>query len=238
MRALHPWLSEVLGIRHLADEQDPFVAVGRRLAVEILRDGCIRAIGNAVLAQVARAQVIRDHLQIAGAGRDARVLPLRRRMALPRRLRRRGRRLEMEQSRLVSRFHLHFQRRLVLPADSHTAGYPRDGRRAVRLALLTCRLVLRRIPGGGDLLRRGRDGNVPHFALRRSEHTHHPVLRHDRHPGSGQIDCGVSSRRRRRPRRPLAALRTAVDRRGKQHRDDKRRPPPFLSVPHGDLRTR
>ena len=68
------------------------------------------------------------------------------------------------------------------------ARHTHNSGRTVRAALFAGRLVFRGIPGVGDLLAFGVDGDAGVIALRRSHHAVAPVFGYDGNPVSGEVD--------------------------------------------------
>ena len=80
---------DIHGIVDGCGHDEPRIAVWGLMAVEIFGHDRVRTVGNAVLAQVARADAIRYDFQVAAASRSlstTSVLPLRHRIPLPARI--------------------------------------------------------------------------------------------------------------------------------------------------------
>src|SRR5262245_41480479 len=155
------------------------------MAIDVLRDHGILAVGHAVLAQVAWFHARRDDLEAAAAWRRraaagdpaAGDVPRRDRLTLPIRLTgRRIRAAESQQSSLLTRVGLDLQRRVVLPGDVHASRHTHDVCDAVRPTLIAAFFVLRGIPeaGGAAPFIVQRHAGVIAFARR--DHAPRPVL--------------------------------------------------------------
>src|SRR5439155_978011 len=91
-----------------------------------------------------------------------------------------------------------------------------EARGAISLALFTCRFILRRVPGIGDLFPRRIERNRLVVALGWSELPVAPILSNQRNPITRNVDTRRGSRRRRRSQRSTSALGVSA-RDGDQH---------------------
>src|SRR5437016_1712393 len=87
---------------------------------------------------------------------------------------------------------------IIFPCDMQTPRNPHDGGGAVRLALLSGRLIFRGIPRICDATAFVIDGyaaETAEFPLGWGDHAEFPILGHNGNPVAGKIGRGVGSRR-------------------------------------------
>src|SRR4030095_15074844 len=169
------------------------------------------AIWHAVLAQIARQQIVRRDPEISGRrgasssstprnpGGHRVALPApfprsRRPVATPRLTRGvatlRG---EVQQARLHAVVSIDAKRVVVLPGNAQVRWQVHESRRAVRLALIAGRFVFRLIPRIGGFLAGRRDRNADVVTFRWWHHTQTPVLSDERRPVTRRIKRSGSS---------------------------------------------
>ena len=236
VRAGHERLHQIEGIVDHGPHGEPFAAVGYCVAHEVLGDDRLGAVGHAVGAQPAGAEVGRDHFErrprqaarrrarsaietVEAAGAQhvdhvGRPVPARRRHALPRRRAGRGRRAQIQPPRLRAGLGVDAQRAVVLPGDVKPPGRAHPRADAERLAAAG----LLRLPEVCDAAAFAVERHAAVVALERHHHAVAPVFGDHRHPVAGEVDGGQVARRRRGLRR-LTGRRLAVQ--GHDRKKDK-----------------